>query len=606
MIWTSWSTQPGLRRRRSRGRFARGATNSLRCGGWGIWIAFVVVAVALAVRGRRAGAGTPEGAVTQPLQPGAYRQFALQNQGSASRGKALFNDVQRTACARCHAVDGRGGKVGPDLLGIGDKYPRPELIRATLEPSSALLPGYSTTIIQTRSGQVHAGVLKEVSRSEIELHNAGGDPVRLATDEIARRKTSEVSLMPEGLQAGITLHEFVDLIAYLETLRQPVAPNFGGEATPDVIARLAKPIVLRPFHSPALRFNHPVWFAPLPGLEETFVVLEHQEAKVWLLEKRPSGDAKSLFGDFDEEVSNGPFEGLMSIAFHPRFRENRKYYLKYEVVENRQRSTVVAEKLAAADYKSDSGVPSRRLLTIDQPAENHNGGTLAFGPDGYLYVGMGDGGPQEDPLGRSQNLKELLGKMLRIDVDGAEDGKPYAIPPANPFRRAGGQAKPETWAVGFREPWRFSFDRETGELWLGDVGQNRFEEVAIVRAGENHGWNVYEGLEPFSSRYRREGAVYVPPVVSLVRKHGVSVTGGYVYRGKRNSSFRGVYVFADFESRRIWGLTQSNRKLTEIREIGTSPSRIASFGEDENGELYLVGYDDGVIYQLDLPSSTFD
>ncbi len=274
---------------------------------------------------------------------------------------------------------------------------------------------------------------------------------------------------------------------------------------------------------------------------------------------------------------------------------------------NGQRSTVVVEKQAAADYKTDSGLPSRWLLKIDQPAENHNGGTIAFGPDGYLYIGMGDGGPQEDPLGRSQSPRKLLGKMLRIDVDRTEDGKPYAIPPTNPFlHHADPEAKPEIWAVGLREPWRFSFDRETGELWVGDVGQNRFEEVTIVRIAENHGWNVYEGFEPFSSRYRRGGAVYVPPVVSLVRKHGVSVTGGYVYRGKGNSSFDGVYVFGDFESRRIWGLTQDNRKLTKIREIGTSPSRIASFGQDDKGELYLVGYDDGVIYQFDLASCVFD
>ncbi len=496
--------------------------------------------------------------------------------------------------------------VGPDLLSIGDKYPRLGLIQSIIEPSSNILPGYSTTLVRTKSGELYDGTLREISPTEIELRSTAG-AVRVQTRDIRERKTSSVSSMPDGLHLGMTLREFADLIAYLETLKQPVPEHDTRAGTPDVIQPLDKPIQLRPFHGAALRFEHPVWFSPLPGFNDTFVILEHQRARIWLLEKDPAGDRKILFGDFDAEVSDGPFEGLVAIAFHPKFRENRKYYLKHEIIENKQRSTVVVEKQASEDFRKDSGLPSRRLLKIDQPAENHNGGTIAFGPDGYLYIGMGDGGPQEDPLGRSQNPNELLGKMLRVDVDQADNGKPYGIPAAHPLRQnADRAAKPEIWALGFREPWRFSFDRETGDLWVGDVGQNRFEEVTIVRAGENHGWNVYEAFEPFSDRYRREGVVYVPPVVSLQRKHGVSVTGGFVYRGNSKSSFYGVYIFGDFESRRIWGLTQEARKLITIRQLATSPARIASFGEDHQGELYLVGYDDGMIYKLDLQTSVFE
>lgn len=541
---------------------------------------------------------------TQPLQPADYRASALHQSGSASHGKALFNDA-RFACTRCHTVDGTGGTVGPDLLSIGDKYPRLGLIQSILQPSSNILPGYSTTIVTTKSGEVYDGTRREISPTEIELRSTAG-AVRVQTRDIRETKTSSVSPMPEGLQLGMTLREFADLIAYLETLKQPAPDHRAGAGTPDVIQSVGKPIQLRPYHDAALRFEHPVWFSPLPGFSNTFVILEHQRARVWLLEKDPAGDRKTLFGDFNAEVSDGPFEGLVAIAFHPKFRENRKYYLKHEVIENKQRSTVVVEKQAAEDFKKDSGSPSRRLLKIDQPAENHNGGTIAFGPDGYLYIGMGDGGPQEDPLGRSQSPYEWLGKMLRIDVDRAENGKPYGIPPTNPVRQNANPAvKPEIWAFGFREPWRFSFDRETGDLWVGDVGQNHIEEVTIVRAGENHGWNVYEGFESFSDRYRRAGVVYTPPVVSLQRKHGVSVTGGFVYRGDSKSSFHGVYIFGDFESRRIWGLTQESRTLTKIRQLATSPARIASFGEDDEGELYLVGYDDGMIYQLDLQASVF-
>src|SRR5204862_6013523 len=192
--------------------------------------------------------------------------------------------------------------------------------------------------------------------------------------------------------------------------------------------------------------------------------------------------------------------------------------------------TALSEKRATADLMRDSGEPSRRLLTIECVTENHTGGCVAFGPDGFLYLGMGDTGPQQDPNGHGQNRQLLLGKMLRIDVDRRDPGHAYAIPPDNPFRGRT-DTRPEIWALGFREPWRFSFDRETGDLWVGDVGQDRVEEVAIVRRGENHGWKVFEGFEPFSNLRRREAETYVAPVFAYKRHYGNSITGGYVYRG---------------------------------------------------------------------------
>jgi len=201
-------------------------------------------------------------------------------------------------------------------------------------------------------------------------------------------------------------------------------------------------------------------------------------------------------------------------------------------------------------------------------------------------------------------LTTFLGKMLRIDVDHAEAGKAYAIPAGNPFRNRP-DARPEIWAYGFREPWRFSFDPVTGDLWVGDVGQDRVEEVAIVRRGENHGWNVYEGFEPFSNRYRREGESYTPPVFAYRRKYGNSITGGYVYRGDKQSSFYGVYICGDYTSHRIFGLKQHDRVLQVVRQIATAPQGIASFAEDERGEIYLVGYE-GMIYQLDLTGTNFN
>jgi glucose/arabinose dehydrogenase len=187
--------------------------------------------------------------------------------------------------------------------------------------------------------------------------------------------------------------------------------------------------------------------------------------------------------------------------------------------------------------------------------------------------------------------------MLRIDVDHEENGAAYAIPADNPFRPRAG-ARPEIFAYGFREPWRFTFDTKTADLWVGDVGQDRIEEVSIVRAGENLGWNVYEGFDLFSTRYRSsQNAACVPPVFAYNRRLGNSVTGGYVYRG--DGAYDGVYVCGDFTSKRVWGLKQADRKLTAIRQLCTSRQEIASFGRDEAGTLYLVGYQ-GTIYRLDF------
>jgi glucose/arabinose dehydrogenase len=212
-----------------------------------------------------------------------------------------------------------------------------------------------------------------------------------------------------------------------------------------------------------------------------------------------------LFGDFAAELFNerGP-NGLLGLAFHPKFRENHKYYVKHQVMEEGKITTVLVEKIAAPDHRRDSGNPSRRLLKIVSVTQDHSGGCIEFGPDGYLYLAMGDTGPQQDPNGHGQNMQLFLAKILRIDVDRRDEGLPYAIPPDNPFvGRA--DARPEIWALGFREPWRFTFDALTGDLWVGDVGQDRVEEVAIVRRGENHGWNVYEGFRTVFESLSKRG-----------------------------------------------------------------------------------------------------
>ena len=554
---------------------------------------------------------------TAPIPPlKEFRDFAMGHDGRAAHGRDLFNNEQRAACVRCHSVDGSSSKAGPDLFAVGDKFPRRELIGAVLEPSAEIAVGYGTTIVETKSGEAYQGVLKQSTADGLELLGGDGKMVHIAAQDIKEQRGSTVSLMPEGLQAGMSRQEFTDLIEYLVTLKQPESALTSNRGMPADIPELAKPIAVRPIFSEELRFPHAfvnkpgdvryglVWFGQHPGSSNTFVAV-HQTGKIWLLEKGATNYVKTLFADVSKDIFNerGP-NGLLGMAFHPKFRENRKYFLKHQVFEEGKIGTTVVERQASPDLRTDSGQSSRRLWKVVSTTQDHSGGCIGFGPDGFLYIGMGDTGPQQDPQGHGQDLTTHLGKILRIDVDHTDTGLAYAIPADNPFRDRS-DARPEIWAYGFREPWRFSFDPVTHDLWVGDVGQDRVEEVAIVRRGENHGWNVYEGFEPFSNRYRKDGASYIPPVFAYRRKFGNSITGGYVYRGDKRSSFYGVYICGDYTSHRIFGLKQQDRTLQVVRQIGTAPQGIASFAEDEQGNLYVVGYE-GMIYKLDFADAVFE
>jgi putative heme-binding domain-containing protein len=558
---------------------------------------------------------SPTFAAQSAPAPKAYRDFALRRDGNADRGRELFLNLEKTACLSCHSVDGSSSKAGPDLQHIGDKFPRRELVDAILDPNASIAIGYEATTIETVSGASFHGVIKAANDTAVELMGADGVPVHVATRDITARRTSAISLMPAGIHETMTVQEFADLVEYLATLREPATSAQSHRGMPATIPELPKPVALQPLFPESLRFPASIvrrpgdarlgltWFGQIPGQPNLFLAA-HQSGQLWLVEKNPAGDTKSLFADFSAEFysKTGP-NGLLGVAFHPRFRENRAYYVKHQVMEDGKLYTVIDERHATADARRDSGEPARRLMAIECVTINHTGGCIEFGPDGYLYIGMGDTGPQQDPNGHGQNLQLLLGKMLRIDVDRREGDRPYSIPQDNPFR---GQpdARPEIWALGFREPWRFSFDRSTGDLWVGDVGQDRIEEVSIVRRGENHGWNIFEGFEPFSNRWRRAAVVYTPPVFAYKRTFGNSVTGGYVYRGDPRSSFHGVYVFGDYTSRRIWGLRQSDRVLQDIWQIATAPENVASFAIDEAGNIYVVGYE-GMIYRLDFATTEF-
>jgi putative heme-binding domain-containing protein len=523
--------------------------------------------------------------------------------GDPARGKALF-ESDEVACKKCHVFKSDERRAGPDLGAIGDKYGRDQLVQSVLEPSAKIHPDYGTIVATTTDGRVHTGVLRKRTREELQLLDAEGKLVRLPVAEIEQERRTGTSLMPDGLHKKLKPPQFSDLIAYLEALKQSEAETrLAG--MPSEIPSVEKPIRLVPLHSNDRRFDHPVWIIAIPGSKLAFLVVEQQTRKIWRLDLSGPAQQKELFVDLSSEATTGEFEGVVCVAFHPHFLENRKYYVNYHVRNQGSFfSPVIVERQTTADLRRDAGIASRRLLQIHQDTDLHWGGMLAFGPDGYLYIGAGDAGPQEDPEGHSQNLSLLTGSILRVDVDRQQGDKQYAIPESNPYRSSARHVRPEIWASGFRMPWRFSFDPVTNDLWVGDVGQDLFEEVSIVRSGENHGWNVYEGFMKFSDQYRREGEKYTPPVMTYRRKYGPSVTGGYVYRGKRNASYYGAYLFGDFESKRIWALTQTDRRLVKVRQIGESPQRIASFGVDSEGELLLVGYD-GTIFRLVLDDSDF-
>jgi glucose/arabinose dehydrogenase len=252
--------------------------------------------------------------------------------------------------------------------------------------------------------------------------------------------------------------------------------------------------------------------------------------------------------------------------------------------------------VSAADANQADPASERILLAVDQPFTNHKGGQLAFGPDGFLYIGLGDGGSGGDPLGNAQDLQTVLGKMLRIDVDRTAGALPYAIPADNPFVAGGGL--PEIWAYGLRNPFRFSFDAATGRLFAGDAGQNLFEEVDIVQKGANLGWNIMEGLHCFNPASGCNMAGLTLPIAEYGRSEGSAVIGGYVYHGPSIPALAGSYVFGDFGSGNIWRLTQDSTGAWQRVLLLSSGLNISSFGRDSAGELYLLDYLGGAVLKL--------
>ncbi|MCS6990553.1 MAG: PQQ-dependent sugar dehydrogenase [Chitinophagales bacterium] len=286
-------------------------------------------------------------------------------------------------------------------------------------------------------------------------------------------------------------------------------------------------------------------------------------------------------------------KGLLGLAFHPQYKTNGRFFVYYSAPTNRKginHRSILSEFRVSAN--PDRALKQERiLLEIPQPESNHNGGQLAFGPDGYLYIGLGDGGGAGDkhgPIGNAQNLTNLLGKILRIDVDTAVG---YRVPRDNPF--VGTRARPEIWAYGLRNPWRFSFDRQTGELFCGDVGQNEFEEVNLIKRGRNYGWRIMEGFDCFNPPKDCNKSRLEPPIAVYSHREGRSVIGGYVYRGKKSPAWQGKYIFGDWTGKVFLlsksAATGSWQRYTVTLIHADKEFYINSFGQDEAGEIYVVG-----------------
>jgi len=301
------------------------------------------------------------------------------------------------------------------------------------------------------------------------------------------------------------------------------------------------------------------------------------------------------FLDISSKVSSGGEKGLLGLAFHPQFAQNRKFYINYTRVQNSQLQSVIAEYLvSAADPNQADATSERILLVLNQPFDNHNGGQLAFGPDGFLYIGFGDGGSGGDPMGNGQSLSTLLGKILRINVNGTSGSKPYGIPADNPFLNG---AAPEIWAYGLRNPWRFSFD-STGRLFCGDVGQGQFEEVDIIQKGGNYGWNVMEGAHCFNPSSGCNQSGLILPIAEYDHSEGTAIIGGFVYRGTAITQLQGSYVFGDFTGGKIWRLQETSSGSWTRTVLLTTTRTISSFGQDQAGELYVVDYGAGAVLKL--------
>ncbi|MFM1805552.1 MAG: hypothetical protein RL136_2431 [Planctomycetota bacterium] len=342
---------------------------------------------------------------------------------------------------------------------------------------------------------------------------------------------------------------------------------------------------------PELALVRPIQVVQRAGDDASIFIVE-QPGRILVADpsKRDTKEAE-VFLDIRERVNDGGNEeGLLSIAFHPEFPKKRELYAYYTA--SKPRRSVLSRFTVSEDGSSADASSEEVLLTVAQPYSNHNGGTVLFGPDGFLYLSFGDGGAANDPHHYAQNLGSMLGKVIRIDVSRkGEGGEPYAVPADNPFVGKEG-ALPEIWAYGTRNIWRMSFDRKTGDLWAGDVGQNIWEEVSVIRKGGNYGWNAREGFHAF--RGGKGDGPFEEPVVEYHHREGLSITGGHVYRGSAIPALDGVYIYGDLVSSNVWGIRMVDGKPTKPEIIAQKRGElITSIDAMNDGTLVISAFTGG-------------
>ena len=347
------------------------------------------------------------------------------------------------------------------------------------------------------------------------------------------------------------------------------------------------------------------------GTNRMFVAT--QQGKIYVFQNHQNVDSLKLFLDLTDRVhfdKKDNEEGFLGLAFHPQFEKNRQFFVYYTAKRSPHEGhrSIVSRFLASDEHPAEADPHSEQILMrVDEPYGNHNGGTVVFGPDGYLYIALGDGGAARDPHMNGQNLQTLLGSILRIDVDHQDQQhkRPYAIPPDNPFAAEKDKdfARPEIWAYGLRNPWRVTFDRATGRCWAADVGQDTWEEIDLIQRGGNYGWNLREGRHPHGPGGARSCSAFIEPIWDYHHDLGKSITGGYVYRGREVPELQGAYLYADWVTGQVWALwyDEPTRRVTANRTIQKQGLPVLTFGEDDQGEVYF-GTHGGRVYRFRSPS----
>lgn len=455
------------------------------------------------------------------------------------------------------------------------------------------------------SGELSRLTLADGSLAKLADGFPGGDGLARDWDGnlyISQWTTGALSVLPAGSTQAralpVTFTAAADICLNYKT-GQIMTPDMKAgtltpvalpDANPTDVDTSPLPVQVTPAFA-ALSFERPIVLTHAgDGTNRVFVC--SQLGRVHVFANDPGVAQSSLFLDIKPKVQykdRENEEGLLGFAFHPKYKENGQFFIYYTTTDAPHTSVVSRFKVSADDPNRADPASEQEVLRIPQPYWNHNGGTIAFGPDGYLYVALGDGGSANDPQGNGQNLTTLLGSILRIDIDRKDAGLAYAVPADNPFVGRS-DARPEIWAYGVRNPWRIAFDNQTGACWCADVGQDIWEEIDLIVKGGNYGWNRREARHKFRANGSGPDAAYIEPIWEYHHDIGKSITGGHVYRGRRLPELAGHYLYADYVTGRVWGLRydEARRQVVANRSIPGNLNPVMSFGEDEQGEVYFM------------------